>query len=497
MSDPAQCDDFTTITDFLNNALAGSVNITEAVGRCPETCGLIWGSGNPDLSGIGAYISYILQSIFTFIFGPVFVAVFACFLKPGGVQFGSTTNDVYEPLVNLITTHLDTSVGFSIPVAIAAMVRLGQSPPFYEIAFLESLLTSQFLSLLAICLALGVLKLYEKEHSWRRITALIICCLVEFAMYMVLVRHLRTSQGMWAAIQELGASCSLYGSILPGFQYFQNRQFLPQITAAQFFNPFDFSNWGNTAKFAWTIIGLILAGISALCVLALSVYLLFYAFKDGEPISLGLLSLGLSIGSAYCTAQMSHKRDAMRDILGDKFQDNEWGFGQVVAICLWAPLAPHFLGLALALLESPHVMTHPIWRPEKKPPVETTSVQRAAGDLEKDPSVARAAKSEAKSPDITSVTQATSGAGKAGETTVKTDEIAVTKEVTVETEAETAVGGSDDDPKTANAETTNTKDNNNTPEGPKTKTTTRGAKGGDSESVQPDTKDAAEGKDEE
>ena len=53
MSDHAQCGDFTTINDFLQNAVAGSVNITEAVGRCPETCGFIWGGGNPDLSGIG------------------------------------------------------------------------------------------------------------------------------------------------------------------------------------------------------------------------------------------------------------------------------------------------------------------------------------------------------------------------------------------------------------------------------------------------------------
>ncbi|KAK3354006.1 hypothetical protein B0T25DRAFT_224006 [Lasiosphaeria hispida] len=485
MSNQAQCDNFTTITDFLNNAVAGSVNITEAVGRCPETCGLIWGSGNPDLSGIGAYISYILQSIFTFIFGPVFVTIFACFLKPGGIRDDSNRK-VYEPLVGLITTQLDTSVGFSIPVAIAAIVRLRQSPPFYEIAFLESLLTSQFLSLLAICLGLGVLKLYEDESKGRRIVSIIICCLVEFALYMVLIRYLRTSQGMWAAIQELGGACSLYGSILPGFQYFQNHQFLPQITAAQFFNPFDFSNWTNTAKFAWTIIGLILAGATALCILCAAVGGLFASISSGEPISLGLLSLGLSIGSAYCTAQMSHKRDAMRAILGDQFQDNEWGFGQVVAICLWAPLMPHFLGLALALLGSPHVITRPLWaRPEKKKP-ETASAPTAGRDLEKDVPAARAAKSESKPSDITLVTRATPGAGKADETTVKTDDI--TKEITA-VAAET-VSEDSYSPETANETTA---PNNGAPEAPKTKAAQEAK--GESAQVQPDAGGTAEGKD--
>ena len=293
-----------------------------------------------------AYISYILQSIFTFIFGPVFVAIFACFLKPGGVR-GDSNRDVYERLVSLITTQLDTSVGFSIPVAIAAIARLRQSPPFYEIAFLESLLTSQFLSLLAICLALGVLKLHEDKSKLRRIAVIVLCCLVEFALYMVLIGYLRTSQGMWKAIQELGGACRLYGSILPGFQYFQSRRLLPQVTAVQLFNPFEFSNWKDKVKFVWTIIGLIIAGLVALVITGVTLFFLAGWLFEGESIPLGLMSLGLSIGSAYCTAQMSHKRDAMRDILGDKFQDNEWGFGQVVAICLWVPLVPHFLGLAL------------------------------------------------------------------------------------------------------------------------------------------------------
>jgi hypothetical protein len=58
MSSPSACVSFTssTITDFLNEALDGSLNITGTVSACPEICKLVWGSGNPDLSGIGVRI---------------------------------------------------------------------------------------------------------------------------------------------------------------------------------------------------------------------------------------------------------------------------------------------------------------------------------------------------------------------------------------------------------------------------------------------------------
>ncbi|KAK5654662.1 hypothetical protein OQA88_6985 [Cercophora sp. LCS_1] len=338
MGDQASCgSNFTTITDFLNDAVAGSTNITEAVRQCPDVCDLVWGSGNPDLSGIGAYVSYIIQCVLTFLFGPVLVAAFACSsLEPGGI----TGSDAYKPLASLVTAHLDMSVGFSVPVAIAAIVRIRQSAPFYEIAFLEPLLTSQFLSLLATCLALGVLQIHKTPGAHRRILVVVVCILLEFSLYMVLVGYLRTSRDMWLAIQELGGACRLYGSVLPGFQYFQQPPSQPVTSFIERAGP----------RMAPIVIGLLIAAIAAIVLLFGVVFGLCYVIATGEPITLGLMSLGLAVGSAYCTVQMSRKRDAMRAILGDRFQDNEWGFGQVVALCLWAPLIPYFLGFLLSLL---------------------------------------------------------------------------------------------------------------------------------------------------
>ena len=64
------------MNDLLNQAQAGRLNITTIVTSCPDICALAWGSGNPDLSGIGANVSYILQAVLTFLCGPVLCLVY-------------------------------------------------------------------------------------------------------------------------------------------------------------------------------------------------------------------------------------------------------------------------------------------------------------------------------------------------------------------------------------------------------------------------------------
>lgn len=44
---------FPSIGSLLATAEAGNLNITQLVQSCPNVCSLAWGTGNPDLSGIG------------------------------------------------------------------------------------------------------------------------------------------------------------------------------------------------------------------------------------------------------------------------------------------------------------------------------------------------------------------------------------------------------------------------------------------------------------
>lgn len=297
----------------------------------------------------------------TVVFGPLFVAIYAYLYKspksrarqvsprppassPGPV--GTVT--IHDRLVGLQQSFIDANAGFAIPVAVAAIVRIKQQHvPFYELAFLEPLLTMQFLSLLSISLAHAVVGSKGSARSPARVTVMVVCCLAEFALYMGLVGSLRTSETTWAAIQELGSACSSYGAVLPGFEYFEGQ--LPTDAVPDLPSPFpQFLNTEGWKK-GLAIFGLSLAGIAGLAVLAAIVLVLgLLIVEEREPVTVGLLSLGLSIGSLYCAVQMSRKRDAMRIISGGEFQDNEWGFGQVIAIFLWVPLLLHALNLTIS-----------------------------------------------------------------------------------------------------------------------------------------------------
>lgn len=47
------CTSFDSLTDLLGQVQSQNLNITIQIQQCPDLCGLAWGAGNPDLSGIG------------------------------------------------------------------------------------------------------------------------------------------------------------------------------------------------------------------------------------------------------------------------------------------------------------------------------------------------------------------------------------------------------------------------------------------------------------
>lgn len=54
---------FTNIQSFFDFATTNGLNITQEVDRCQNLCLLTYGTGNPDLSGIGVRISDDLLAI--------------------------------------------------------------------------------------------------------------------------------------------------------------------------------------------------------------------------------------------------------------------------------------------------------------------------------------------------------------------------------------------------------------------------------------------------
>jgi len=320
----------TSINDVLAKADMEHLNITTLVSSCPDICTLAWGTGNPDLSGIGANISYIFQAILTFIFGP-----FLCFTYIFHKKFTKFANERLEELQD---TFLDVSAQFSIAVAIAAIIRSYQHPPYYELAFLRSLTTVQFLSLLATAITIGVCKkrkdtLKKEPKSAPRITVIIIYSIIEFGCYVGLLGRLRVSKASWATLSELNEACKAYSHIVPWSVYIPPPPLhLPHIGSARDY----FGKKG--AKFVWTIIGLCLAAIVCLFIVAVVLTLLAGVLLSQEEIFVGPMSLAFSIGMLVAMVKMERTRYIMKVVTGVEFQDNQWGFGQVIALFLWMPL---------------------------------------------------------------------------------------------------------------------------------------------------------------
>jgi hypothetical protein len=71
-----------------------------------------------------------------------------------------------------------------------------------------------------------------------------------------------------------------------------------------------------------------------------------------EPFST-LAAMGLTACMLYCFAKMHLVRQQLASVAHDEFTDNEWGFGQVVALFVWVPLIVEILlalGFALGIV---------------------------------------------------------------------------------------------------------------------------------------------------
>ena len=51
-----------------------------------------------------------------------------------------------------------------------------------------------------------------------------------------------------------------------------------------------------------------------------------------------LCCAGLTGGATYYLVEMQRKRQSLRDVAGKDFKDDEWSFGQILAVFVWVPV---------------------------------------------------------------------------------------------------------------------------------------------------------------
>jgi hypothetical protein len=206
----------------------------------------------------------------------------------------------------------------------------------------------------------------ELPTKRRRLLAIALYLVVDLCFCMGLTKHLRISEASWTIIQQLTAACRQYGSIQSGFNYVDNHKlyvikiagpiiavvvvmlflvglytpaYPPEKTPGNTLEDAPEIALGNTSEGA--------PGNAPRNTPRNTPKKMKEALKKAAqnclwPI-LVATSLASAIGSFYCMVQLEHKRSAMKAVTGDGFTDDQWGFGQVVALFLWAPVLVEFL----------------------------------------------------------------------------------------------------------------------------------------------------------
>ena len=203
----------TSIGDLLDKGDRYLLNVTTTIATCPSICSLAWGSGNPDLSGIGVNVSYIMQAILALLCGPILAMIY--FFRRG-LGLDERTQDRIPEILN---TFVDSSAAFNIPVAIAAVVRLRQYAPFFEQYFMLFLVGMQLCSFVVVVCAVPF---FDKRHC-RNVPKIALYLGIQAILLLVTYILQIRSISRWVSIKELIGGCKSYRQVIPFFIIFKEQ----------------------------------------------------------------------------------------------------------------------------------------------------------------------------------------------------------------------------------------------------------------------------------
>jgi hypothetical protein len=245
--------------------------------------------------------AYSIQTAFTILVGPIYRLLY---LKLKDIS--SFIRDL-----KAIQTNFFTSNGFFVgSSALATLIHLSQNPSTFEIAEMQAM---TFLQVNSILVTFFCLVGAQKMSRW---AARVVLYFVVFVLVMVALgkSHLNSdSKVNWRLASDGCANTSTDYSVI---------------------NPVPYPSW-TVAIFA-------VAGATAFWLQSLmekfqankSHRSLFIALVLFRALLIGLLTAGMVVGLTMMWRQRRHLRTLARD----QFEDDAWGFGQIAALTIWAPI---------------------------------------------------------------------------------------------------------------------------------------------------------------
>ncbi|KAL4747400.1 hypothetical protein BDW72DRAFT_206490 [Aspergillus terricola var. indicus] len=290
--------DFDSINDFFSYATENGLNITVEVQNCQNLCLLTYGTGNPDLSGIGTALTILL--------GPVYRLLYLAF-----AQSSAFIRDAKDIQLNFFSSN-GFFVGSS---ALASLAHLSQNPSTFEVAEMQAM---AFLQVNSVLVTFFCMVVAQPMSRWG---ARVLLYIVVFVLVIVTLgeSHLNSdSKENWRLASDGCAHSSSDYNVINPVPY-------PSWAVAIFAVAGTVAFWLQSLKERFQA--------DKLHKSMFRVLMLFWVLL------IALLTAGMVLGLTMMWRQRRHLKSLARD----EFEDDEWGFGQIAALTIWAPIPVELL----------------------------------------------------------------------------------------------------------------------------------------------------------
>lgn len=298
--------------------------VVDLVQQCPQVCTKLYGDGNPDISGIGVMISFAIQGVLYLIFGSLLSFLFAL-ISP---QANLGTRLVMWRFQVLFNKIQGTGNMICFATLVSGYVTLRRGPSVFELIMIKKLIAYESILLYQAMFASvvdGTLSRSERKHetllqwAWNGfVLGALGVSTAAFNMYLDFTRNplSRPTGDVPGLILKY---CSTHGDFPVVSQF--------STIAQAVWAAFDLS-----AQALGLTLLFIIPLLSARVRRAFNGRIrgLFFAFY---------LPIRFAFYLVVTMRDVAKVRSRMHEKIGPSDIDNQWGFGQVGAVVVWAPVA--------------------------------------------------------------------------------------------------------------------------------------------------------------
>ncbi|KAJ1329609.1 glycosyltransferase 2 family protein [Microdochium nivale] len=302
------------------NALVDpAINLDALFDRCPDTCRLAWVTNNPDLSGVGVCISYLIQAALVLLFQFPFVAFYYL-----------SSSSRRRILAGVFERFFKTYATFNVAFLLAALIVHARSSGIifgYELVFLLYLLQFIAVGICAVTATPLVIRLLEilvvgakpDEFRWRfsskKIMVFSIVYLLNFGSAAYMTLRPADQRGFEAAYGVLAPRCSQFAGVAPPQRWMDWIWLAASLVMLLSILPVRvLSSWARS-------------GGSRRRLVSRSVILTWLVL---------LVAVGLAMSAmlGYLVYRLADVRRRLGQVI-EMSMDNDWGFGQLLALFVW------------------------------------------------------------------------------------------------------------------------------------------------------------------